>query len=343
MTVFGKSGAALPTDPSPTFQFWAWWRADGANLVAAAIDTGDFGELTDIISAKVAAIEPDLQWELGKGSSSKHQLCVTAAGVAENRPTAERWLRAAPAPDDIWEYRAARQADPNWANVHLEFAGRQVVLAETEVSLTVDEDSHLVDVTLFHPAFPEMAEDEREQLTYLLLDWILGEDDVERWLGSIELSETRPEDAVPATALPEVVTAMAGRVKPDHWVMLQGAMPSGAPVLVLVQRPLRWIDHPVLDQHNVITLPFSGRDDGLPTPDALEALRVREDEVVAMVEPQARLVAHETAEGRRLLHIYSDSQDQNITDRLATWAQQVPGASATATHDPSWTEIRKFR
>ena len=324
-------------------EFWAWWRREGATSFATAVRTGEYLDLPELITTKVQSIEPELQWELGQGDVSPNYLCVSAAGIAENRSATERWLRAAPAADAVWEYRAARRASPNWTNSRLDFNEELISPAEAVVSLKVDEDAYRIDVDFFHPGFGGMGEETRQRLTFLILDWVLGEDEVTRWLGEINYVSTRPDDAMPVSALPEITRRLAERVQPDRWVMLQGASPTGAPVLAMARRPLWWVDHPTLDQHQIIALPYQDRrEDGLPTPDSLADLQRLEDELVTWAEPQALLLAHETGEGRRLLHLYSDSADQNMTDRIAGWVRQTPRAALTTNPDPAWRDMAVY-
>ncbi|RIJ76761.1 DUF695 domain-containing protein [Nakamurella silvestris] len=339
------SDTQLPVDRQALSisDFWVWWRTEGADGVAEAISTGEYGNLAAVITAKVQAIEPELQWELGKGDASANYLCLSAAGIAEIRPATERWLRAAPAADGVWEYRAARRPAPNWTNSRLEIDGRVFSPTDAKVSFTVDADSYRVDVIFFHPHFDTLGPEARERLTFLVLDWVLGEDDVIRWLGEIHHTHELPAEAVPVGALHEVVRRLAVQVKPDRWVMLQGATPTGAPVLATTRRPLWWIDHPTLDQHHIIAIPYQARrEDGLPTPEALSELQALEDQLVAWVEPQAMLLAHETGEGRRLVHLYSDSADQNIADHINAWVTRTPRATQASRYDPAWQDMAAY-
>jgi len=333
----------LDSQVSAISHFWTWWSAEGARRVTDAVRTGDYGDLVEALTTKVQAIAPDLQWELGKGDTSQHYLCVSAAGIAENRSATERWLRAAPAADESWEFRAARLPASNWADAALEFDGHSVSPGAAEVSLRIHAESYRIDVSFFHPSFGVLGEEARRRLTFLILDWVLGEDDVIRWLGEITDVDDRPADAVPVESLREVLQCMASRVQPGRWVMLQGSTPTGAPVLAMTQRPLWWIDHPTLDQHQIITLPYrQRREDGLPAPDALAELQQLEDDLVQWAEPQAMLLAHETGEGRRLLHLYSDSEDQNMSDRISSWVRRTPRATLTVRRDPGWRDLAAY-
>ena len=327
---------------SPIAEFWRWWTASGEAKFTAAIASGRYGDLPDEITAKVMAIHPELQWDTRQGEASEHVLCVTAAGVAVLRPLAERWFRAAPPASETWEFAAARRRDEEVLSAVLDFSGVNIELGSARVGIHVDEEHAVLDVRVFHPLFTEIGENASLQVTFLLLDWLLGEDDVERWLGEIETVLADPEGSVPIGSLRDEVVAMAGRHSEPVWIMGESTTVTGKRVLVTARRPLRWIDHPLLDLHTGIRLPFSQqRDDGLPTPDALERLREYEDRLVDALGERGLLVAVETFESQRVFHVYTDSEDQNARDIIDTLDGN---ANAVNTHsmDPSWTRVRKF-
>lgn len=324
----------------PVTAFWQWWAAGGEQELTAAVTAGEYGRLPDRISALVAAVHPELEWELGPGARAQHALCVTGAGVAELRPVAERWLRAAPAETPTWEFHAARRPDPDVLDRTLGLGGRSVPLGDVRVALDVTGDR--VDVALWHPAAAGLREQERAQVAFLTLDWTLGEDDVERWVGAVAAPAEQPADTVPLTSLRAAVAELAARPDEGSWALLEGAGPDGTRVLVSVQRPLRWIDRPLLDLHSEVVVPVGDvRSDGLPGPAGLERLRALEDDLTAAVGGRAELLAHETRGGVRVLHLYSDGEDQNATDLVARWAAER-GLRVDQRPDPAWRDLRAF-
>jgi hypothetical protein len=329
-------------DLSPIAEFWRWWAAIGEPRLTAAIANGDYGDLADHVSLRVAAIHPELQWETSKGGSSQHALCVTAAGVAELRPLAERWFRAAPLATEMWDFSPGRQRDPSVLTSILEFSGVKVELGVARVSIHVDDERQLLEVKVFHPAFAVLGNDGSRQVTYLLLDWLLGEDDVERWVGEIATVLDDPPDSVPVDALLEVVVEMAARHIEPVWFLAESTTTSGNRLLVMSMRPLRWIDHPLFDLHTEIRLPYSlQRDDGLPTVEALEALREYENGLIGVIGEQGLLVAFETFEGQRVFHVYTDSEDQNAREIIDGFQSSRP-AVKTHSLDPSWKHVHQF-
>jgi hypothetical protein len=69
----------------------------------------------------------------------------------------------------------------------------------------LDEERVRAHVNLYHPAFSRLTPGHRHQVAALLLDWLLGEDNVQRWIGTINATGTDIPDSLPAAALPEII------------------------------------------------------------------------------------------------------------------------------------------
>jgi hypothetical protein len=78
----------------------------------------DLGRVEGELTAAVLRIHPGLRWEVGR-RDGVHQLVVTAAGRAEPRSAAARWLLGAPAEQAGWAFHATRQADPAALSMNL--------------------------------------------------------------------------------------------------------------------------------------------------------------------------------------------------------------------------------
>ena len=203
-----------------------------------------------------------------------------------------------------------------------------------------DVEQLRVHVGVHHPAFVDLPDDVPEQVSFLLLDWLLGEDDVERWLGHVEALRAAPEPAHPGEKLRAVVTAMAESLD-DRWAVAQWE-DDGTPGVATFRPGLRWLDHPAFDRYTAVTVPYAGRADGLPAdPDVLDLLRAIEDELERVLAGRGVLVAHESQRGVRTFHVYTDGEDQNADAALAQWAAPM-GIGVEATADPAWSRVRHF-
>jgi hypothetical protein len=329
------SGAAGPVDA-----FWEWWASAGRAAAEAGISSGRFGRFTKEITKLVKAVAPGLAWELAPGKHAEHALVVTAAGVPELRRRAERWYRRAPAADEVWEYHPARQASPSSLEAVLEFGGHKLRLSELKFDVHVDNDRDVIDTIVFHPSFAKMPSEARAQVGFLALDWSLGEDGVARWIGKFDTADTSPTAGIPAEGLIEVAEALAARAGEPRWALLHGEK-DGAVVHASLAVPAKWVDHPLLDQHVAVTVPFSGQTaEGLPDTTSLDELRELEDELTGQLRQDALLVGHETTKGTRTFHFYSDSDDPSAVRKARAAVSAWPSARVESNLDPGWRAIR---
>ena len=89
---------ALRADGSPD-AFWAWWAESGRELLSAAVARGQAAGTVAELGDAVAAVHPDLSWEVAPGDLSAHVLVVTAAGNPDLRAAARRsWVWSPVAP-----------------------------------------------------------------------------------------------------------------------------------------------------------------------------------------------------------------------------------------------------
>jgi hypothetical protein len=269
-------------------------------------------------------------------------LTVSSEGDAALRRIAEQWLRAAPAADASWEFAVARQPVSDVVDNIIEIDGHSLHLGDVRFSITEDPERELLDIAVHHPLFVQMSGQGPLQVSFLLLDWLLGEDGVERWIGAIDTTNASETATASAADLTAAVSALAARNQSDKWVVMEGVNSRGQRMIVSARRPLRWIDHPLFDLHTEVHLPYEDkRDDGLPATASLDDLRRIEDDISTAVGIRGLLVAHETAAGVRTLHYYSDSEDQNGRDAIDI-AAHAAGGTTQHDIDPGWTQVRQF-
>jgi hypothetical protein len=336
-----------PRDCGPAIaDFWQWWHGVRAQLEKAIEGAGWDDTLVRLITKKVKAIHPGLVWKHSKGTTSKHILVVCANGDRTLRAIAERWLAAAPPPDPTWAYHASRQADPDVFRAGtLTIAGHTVVLQKMRFGIEVDPDRYEIDVTAFHPIFSVMTEEEQLQVTFLTLDRALGESGVELWVGRVEASRTEPQRPHTVIQLRSAVTNLAQKVAEDSWAMLTGEDQQGYTRTAMAQVPLKPARWPRFDTHVRVDLPYRNRrDNGFPHDESLEALRVFEDRLATAVGPDGQVVAHETARGRRTLHLYIDglTRAADVAKRLLPQWREAKATMATS-FDPAWDAISHLR
>jgi hypothetical protein len=340
MGFFRRKAAPVPVHPIA--RFWQWWASEGAARFDSAVATGQWGDLPGLMNVQLAPIHPGLAWDTGPGGTARSLLAVSSEGDAALRRIAEQWLRAAPPADNSWEFAAARQPVSGVAGKEIEIDGHRLHLGDARFRITEDPERERLDVAVHHPLFAQMPGKGPLQVSFLLLDWVLGEDGVERWVGAVDTTDIGGTATATASDLATAVDAMAAQAQPEKWVLMEGKTRRGERIVVSARRPLRWIDHPIFDLHTEVRIAYKDkRDDGLPTVASLDLLRGIEDDISAALGIRGILVAHETAAGTRLLHYYSDSEDQNGRDAIETAARLV-GAATRHDADPGWKQVRQF-
>jgi len=323
--------------------FWKWWPA-ARGRIQGAIEGGGFDDaLVEEIAGRVAQIGADVDWELGPGSKARHAFCLSPKGDPVVRKLTERWLRAAPAPDEIWEYHPARRGNAEMGEARMEIGGVELALGEFVAAFEVDEGREVVNATCFHPAFPRMSEDLRGTATFLMLDGALGEDGVERWLGGIEPAATPPVGARPIAELRAAIQTLAGTATGERFAVMRGQDTEGRPLFVTLNFALKRIDHLACDSHVVIDLGLLRPDEnGMPTNEEAEQLNTIEDELAPLLT-DAVYFGRETRAGRRVLHYFAPG-DSPGKARLTAWASSHRDRDPRVawTEDPRWTARDRF-
>jgi uncharacterized protein DUF695 len=329
--------------------FWAWWAAEGRSLASASISgAGSTDAFVAAMVPRVHAIDAGLAWELSPGSTSRHRLTVTAAGTPELRAPARRWRASAPPADDEWAFTDTRQPVAEGEGYgRLEIGGREYALADVSVDARVRGVE--LDVSVHHPHFADLDGPDRDQVAYLLLDQVLGEDAVETWVGEISSSPVRALDPVPIGGLRAVVRDLtAQHTEPDgspKFALLQGEAPNGRPVLVLARIPMRPATAPHLDTYVGIALPYTDQTpEGLPGPGSLDDLRALEDHVSARIGGSGEVVAVQSHDGLRVLHTYVDGTTPAAEQiRVAVQGWDQGPVQVETRPDPAWSAVRHLR
>lgn len=321
--------------------FWEWWP-DARPRVEAAIDSDGWARVADEISTRVEAVHPELDWEFSPGRRARHALVLSTAGAVGLRSITERWARSAPPADADWEFHPARQADPSALDRTLQVGQVQLDLGRLRFAYT-DTGARQYDVVVHHPDFGALPEESCRQVSFLALDWLLGEDAVEVWIANIDFTDDVTVDTGPSAALRDAVGLLSD--SEPVWTLLGGNTPDGTKVTATVQTPLHPVRWPLFDQHVEVVLGYPDLDrSGMPDAAALDALRSFEDSLLEALDHSAALVAHETAGGRRTLHVYATggSSAAETAGRLAARWQR--GAARTGSSpDPAWEAVAHLR
>lgn len=323
--------------------FWRMWN-ERKDALERGISDGTLQEHVPAISEAVHAIDPNLQWEMGAGLEAEHYFCLAAPGNPELRVLAERWRAMAPPHDGVFEFHASRPGTGFSPSQELDFGVAKFAMADFRFATEWDDTRRRMHVKVHHPAFANAPEDLRGNATFIALDTSLGEDDVERWIGGVDLSVAPLADAVDLGALIEAIRERAKEPQRGDYTLLKGQLPDGSPILVTAQLALKSVDHLLLDHHFEVTIPLRAPDEhGLPRREEAERLDAAEDALIASLGHDAVHVGRETCQGQRVLHFHAAGNGP-APGRLDTWARALDGyqVQMTGRHDPGWDILRRW-
>lgn len=325
-------------------KFWKWWPAIRPRIEAAIDGAGFDQPLVKEINDRVVAIREGLDWELAPGTQAKHAFCLSAKGDPEARLVTETWRARGPAPDETWEFHGARRSGPGRSQMALEIDGQSFKFHEFQVALELDPTRERVHGTYFHPAFKRIEDDKlRFTATYLTLDGVLGEDEVERWLGVIETSRMAPTNAQPMDNLLAAVEELRRTATGEQFVVCKGDA-EGLPAFAIVNLALKRVDHLLACMHGEIDIEVRDQTpEQLPTEAENERLGAMEDELLKSLGASAIFFGRETRRGRRILHLFAPD-DGPAASTVERWQKaHAPRAiEATWTRDPTWDVQRRF-
>lgn len=311
--------------------FWAWWES-ARGPIAAAIADGSVAAHVDEISRHVHRLDRHLAWELAPGTTAQHALIVTPEGNPETRPRAIAWLAAAPAADAVWEYHASRQPGP----LHtVEIGATTVDCEEFRAIAGWDATHERLDVRLWHPALGTAPEPIRRQVAFLFLDNLLGEEEVERWIGTINILDAETGGRTPAELRDEVARRAAGSTR-DVWVVFERRDRRGDLAVVSANAAVKRIDLPVAMDHLCVIID-RGLEELTDSPE-LEDLDDAETRLVtALAAVRAVYLGRVTDKRERRLHFVCEEPGRSRQVAL-DWALDEPrfGPRVEVKRDPRW-------
>ena len=311
----GSSGS------EPTADFWSWWSGArdrvGTGIVTGGLDQQLIGEITNA----VRRVHPAMAWELAPGTSAQHALCVSPEGNAEVRQAALRWLASAPPADATWEYHASKQAASRL--VGLGIGSWRFDLEEMRAITSWNPTRRRADVRLWHPRFAEAPEKVRLQVAFVFLDSLLGEDDVERWVGEITLLEAPTGGRTPSELKVEIERRKAGSPNDDTWVLGGWTEADGSAAVLVADAALKRIDHPFADHHVTVAVVFGA--DRMPTEAETTMMNEQEDDFLGRLGEVAVYAGRVTQPGRRTMHFVAEDPDA-MRPAIDGWAQDLPSS-----------------
>ena len=173
-------------------------------------------------------------------------------------------------------------------------------------------------------------------MSYLYLDNLLGEDAVERWVGTIDLLEG-PTGGRTSDELRAEIDRRSREPTEASWMLAQGA--DG---LYVVNTAIKPIDHPYARYHLVVTVQRGIEQ--LSHSDELPALDEAGDELAdALTAAGCAHLGRVTERRRRRIHFMCPDRDR-ASAIAGAWADRhrVYDPSVDVRDDPGWGSRKEF-
>jgi hypothetical protein len=203
--LFGRNQE--PTFKERVICFWEWFETV-ADRLASEVKDKKSTALAGKISEKVDGLGPGFAWEVGPDGDAT-SLTVSGEGDLHRQLLTQYWVERAPKIHG-WNFYPSRQPDLT--------RGLELVMGEKVfngqqiwVSPEVDIEREKFHLTVWHPEWEELEDNQRWSMLFIFLDMQLGEYGTQQWIGRIEFSEGQLKEAIGLMELPRFIAEVCER------------------------------------------------------------------------------------------------------------------------------------
>lgn len=170
----------------------AWWAefARKTTALEELFSNRSEWDLAAWMRRHLNAIDADLMWEFGPGVNGGDRLVITPEVRHDLRPLVGEILRRAP-PIDGWEFYSYRLAESLCMALRTVEARATGDFSGTRFSAQL-EGRNRIGLT-FHVG-PSVDDDGARHRAFVATETLLGEEILDKWIGSISVESARPDD-----------------------------------------------------------------------------------------------------------------------------------------------------
>ena len=179
-------------------EFWKWY-ASRADYFLQTINNKCCCDLSEEVSGKIDELLPGFAWVFGPGEAGGHSFTLSGEGVIHHQLLALQWVARAPRLPG-WSFHASRQAGTT-SGIVLEIGGIRFSAREIWVTPMIDREAECFDLTLWHPAWERLPDQDKFRVSFLFLDEALGEYGTGWWIGQVDFGKNRLADSFPLEEL----------------------------------------------------------------------------------------------------------------------------------------------
>ncbi len=167
--------------------FWAWFRARAPRL-AELYEAKRFQQLSEEMNRRLDSISEELPWEIGPGKSRTYSLTLSPEGNRQLYALIQKILREAPDLQD-WEFYSSRQ--PRQPPRVIKLPERNLSFRTERWRFIPERDisNKRIHLTILDSRLASVEREAALKAVSIFLDQFLGEDAVEKWVGTIAVAK----------------------------------------------------------------------------------------------------------------------------------------------------------
>ncbi len=321
-----RNAARAPDHESPRdaiAEFWQWWARARDDITRRA-QIGELQVARELIAPRIAAVHPSISCEIASRPKGGGELVFGWGGSLAARRRLRRLREIAPADAD-WQFTIGRRRSDCVAvgGVELDVARGSVIAHEVL-------GGAMLDVSVYHPDFPELRSDLRGVAADLLMVCAVGDDERERWVRGVDAMHEPSEASKPLTSIAHEIERRCSARGDLAVVMVRDE--DVAPILVTVFTTIKPIDAIECDHHLELVC-------RLPTADSagVDWLQDRESSLLERLGEHGVRVARELSGERRSVHFYVSVVGRDLVRRWSAETEQADSVIAIkVAADPEW-------
>ncbi len=161
--------------------FWAWFVKNSSRLFHFEDEQE---KIFDEITVQLRKINPDLTFEFGPIQNDKREFIISAGGIKSSFPAVEKLYSVKP---DLKEWKITKFRPRRDGLFTIQFLEKKVSSEDIRFLFFKDDDKTKIGILLFLNGYTESESSVYEEIAYLFLDQVIGEYDVETYIGAIEI------------------------------------------------------------------------------------------------------------------------------------------------------------
>ena len=207
MFSFFKKKKQEPTFKGNVEDFWTWF-ANNAARFKETIDQGKCADLLDETSSAISKMIPKIGWCYGPGEGEgRHALTLSPEADRDHQFLAEYWISRKPEIPD-WDFYPAKKGGDLSESYSINTGGYDFGVDEIWVSTEIDTEDEKIVLTAWHHHFYELEENARYRVSFILLDELLGEYDVQNYIYLKEFTTEKLADSIPLMELSDFLESV---------------------------------------------------------------------------------------------------------------------------------------